>query len=733
MQSRRGPRKACALCHERKIKCDGAAPSCRNCLRAQAPCRPHERRRRLTARTTERSPSQPPSVSPPAAVERLAWLENELLRVWGLDVRQVNTGTAFDSLQRCQHLLRAQLAPRSQNAGAEAPTSQSEGDPSETSPEVDPSIPLLVFNATGEARYLGASSGSIFARFIANTARSVLPQGATGPGLQPHVYEPSPVNRSAVFSSTNWRKSATFPFLLRCYLKWVHSCYPLFLAQDITALESMSYSEEPPRESGDTTIIFYLIMAIGAVHAEQKHLLDHFQGDAGLRQYQNDASTRGVSSEAFYRKAIGVLASEPSNLTPRISLVQILILISIYASHRPSDNEQWHIVGMAMRIAIELGLHRHNKAWKFTVDELELRRRVFWTTYAIEITVAFNLGRPASISFQDADAPFPQNSQETALSIHHIKHRQIQEQMLCLIYRSRSHNAVAISGLDNSISNIESLQKSLDEWHAELHELYCQSSSPYPVEYWDRLYYSTSAALSRPTTVVPRPGPALQKRCFLSSYQVIEIHETLIRNFRLPYSWMLLQGLVFSVISMIVTMRTNTTVLSREFGADRFLDILTRGVRNFHVVLAVMRERWTGLAIRHLEELLDKVCQDTLTCTINILAKQLSGRASSLQSSGHPGLLSENPPPSCPDARGVEPVATSGMSNGQRPPNEEQSPRGLLGEGAYQETNTQFQPAIDSGFAEFYPGEDWWAVDNLFEPDELRTFFDFFPIEPYGI
>ncbi|BCS19683.1 uncharacterized protein APUU_20115S [Aspergillus puulaauensis] len=731
MQSRRGSRKACALCHERKVKCDGATPSCRNCLRAQALCRPHERRRRLTIRTPERSPTQPPT-----AVERLAWLQNELLRVLGLDVHQVNTGTALDSLPRCQHLLRAQGAPCSQNAGARAPapTSQSEGDPSETSPEMDPNIPLLAFNATGEARYLGASSGSVFARFIANTARSVLPQGATGPGLQPHVYEPSHVNRPAVsFSPTNWRKSATFAFLLRCYLKWVHSCYPLFLSQDIAALESMSYSEEPPRETGDTTIIFYLIMSIGAVHAEQKHLLDHFQGDAGLRQYQHDASTRGVSSEALYRKAIGVLASEPSNLTPRISLVQTLVLISIYASHRPSDNEQWHIVGMAMRIAIELGLHRHNNAWKFTVDELELRRRVFWTTYAIEITVAFNLGRPASISFQDADAPFPRNSEETALSIHHIKHRQIQEQMLCLVYRSRPHNAVAMSEFDNSMSNIESLQQSLDEWHGGLHELYRQSSSPYPVEYWDRLYYSTSAALSRPTTLFPRPGPELQTRCFLSSYRVIEIHETLIRKFRLPYSWMLLQGLVFSAISMIVTTRTSTTVLAKEFGADRFLDILTRGVRNFHVVLAVMRERWTGLAIRHLEELLNKLCQDTLRYTINVLAKQSSARASSLQSSVHPGLLSGNPSSSCPDAREVEPGATTGISNDQRPPNEEQFPRGLLGEGAYQETNVQFEPAIDSGFSELYLGEDWWAFDTLFELDELRTFFDFFPIEPYGI
>lgn len=367
------------------------------------------------------------------------------------------------------------------------------------------------------------------------------------------------------------------------------------------------------------------------------------------------------------------------------------------------------------------------------MDELELRRRVFWTTYAIEITLAFNLGRPASISFEDADAPFPSNSEETALSIHHIKHRQIQEQMLCFVYRSRSHDAVAIAELDESMSNIESLQQRLDEWHQELRELYHGSTSPYPMEYWDRLYYSTSAALSRPTTLVPRPGPKLQRRCFLSSCQVIEIHETLIRNFRLPYSWMLLQGLVFSAISMIVTARTSTTVLSKEFGADGFLDILTRCVRKFHVVLAVMRERWTGLAIRRLEDLLDKLCQDTLRHTINILVRQSSGRASSLQPSVHPGLLSENPSSSCPDLREGEPAATSGMSNDRRPLNEEQFPRGLLGKGVYQEANNQFQPAIDSGFSELYSGEDWRVFDNLFEPDELRNFFDFFPIEPYGI
>lgn len=336
-------------------------------MRAQTICQPHERRRRFTVRTSELSLSQPPrpSVTPQATAERLNWLENELLRVLDVDVRQVSTGIALDSLPRWQDILRAHhhdlgasrvASAPAQRAGAQSSALQSEED---ESPDVDPNISLLAFNATGGARYLGASSGSIFARFIANTARSILPPGST---LQSHVYDSRTIHRPTVpFNSANWRPSAAFDFLLRCFLKWVHSCYPLFLSRDITTLKSMSYSSKPPPEAGDMTVIFYLVMSIGAVHAEQHHLLDHFQDDTGLRDYQNDASAYGVSSEALYRKAIGLLASEPSNLNSRISLVQILNLISIYASHRPSDNEQWHIAGMAMRVCFGTSHKRQGK------------------------------------------------------------------------------------------------------------------------------------------------------------------------------------------------------------------------------------------------------------------------------------------------------------------------------------------------------------------------------------
>ncbi|GKZ31499.1 hypothetical protein AbraIFM66950_012166 [Aspergillus brasiliensis] len=742
MHSRRGTRKACAFCHERKIKCDGAIPSCRNCLRAQTPCRPHERCRRFSGRPAALSPSQPPSDAPPGTVERLAWLESELLRVLNLDVRQVSTGTALDTLPHCQHLLLGQGAPHKtvdsvQNAVARPSIAPHEGD---SSTELDPDIPLLAFNATGEARYLGASSGSIFARFIANTAQSILPQGPTEPCLHPRMDESSILHRAIVpFNSANWRTPATFAFLLRCYLKWVHSCYPLFLSQDIAVFESMCNSSRAPPEAGDLTILLYLVLSIGAIHAEQRHLLDHFQADIGLQEYQNDAKHHNITSEALYRKAIELLASEPSKLVPRISLIQILDLISIYASHRPSDNEQWHIAGMAMRIAIELGLHRHNHRWKFTAAEIELRRRVFWTTYVIEISLAFNLGRPNSISYEDADAPLPSNSEEggaTAMAIHHIKHRQIQDQMLSFVYRSsRSHDTSPISSDTNrSVSMVESLQQKLDDWHQQLHNLYNDQSSnhsPYPVEYWDRLYYSTSAVLSRPTPLIPQPGAKLQQRCFLSSCEVIEIQEKLIRNYRLPYSWMLLQGLVFSATSMIVTARTASIVLSKELGIDSFLDILTRCVRKFHIVLAVMRERWTSLAMRRLEDLLDRLCQDTLKHTINILVKQPSA---------HLEPRPENPPPpsALPFTGEGELAGPNGQLDYHLGPNEFGLPttEGITGDRAYPgiNTNDQFYPGSTSEITEQQDvGEEegWRIFDTLFGTDELRFFFDVFPVDPF--
>ncbi|EAU37937.1 predicted protein [Aspergillus terreus NIH2624] len=511
--------------------------------------------------------------------------------------------------------------------------------------------------------------------------------------------------------------------------------YPLFTTGFVTMLESLSRSNDDHQENNDTTVIFYLVVSIGAVHAEQAHLLNDLKGDTGIQAYRN-AFTQGLSAEALYRKAIDVLETGIQNLAPRISLVQILNLISIYASHRPSDNKQWHIGGIAIRcadifekLAIELGLHRHNDNWKLSEDELDLRRRVFWTTYAIEITLAFNLGRPASISFEDADAPFPKATEDMIMPIHHFRHRQIQEQMLSQVYRGRKRNIPTSTEETQLI--LDKLQDQLDRWHLELYELHRQSTSPYPVEYWDRLHYSTSAALSRPTPLVPRPAPPSHERCFMSSGRVIEIHDQLIRQFRLPNSWMLLQGLTLSAVSMIVTARTNAIVLSKRLGFDNLLDSITRWVRKLCVVMAVMRERWPAFATNNLEDMLDKISRDTVRHIINMMANERLAKGSSLDSAvpdamqpATPSLLparQANRETPGPDSAPIEQMNYTML----------QSPGSFMETTADQHVSSALQSEIDGGLIGFDSDPIWGSFDNLFEANALQSFFGLFSGQEY--
>lgn len=380
-------------------------------------------------------------------------------------------------------------------------------------------------------------------------------------------------------------------------------------------------------------------------------------------------------------------------------------------------------------MAIELGLHRHNDSWKLSQDEFELRRRLFWTTYAIEITLAFNLGRPASISYEDADAPFPQATPDMIMPVHHIRHRQIQEKMLLQVYRGRKKSAFTTAETRQSM--MDDLQIQLDQWHQELHKLHAQSTSPYPVEYWDRLYYSTSAALSRPTPLVPRPGPQSHERCFLSSGRVIEIHDQLIRQFRLPNSWMLLQGLTLSAVSMIVTARANTLVLSKRIGFESLLDNMTKWIRKLSVVMAVMRERSPAFATNNLEDILDKISRDTVRHIISMMTNERTTRVLSLDG---PGLGSTQPvTPSLSHAgeRIDDRTDPSGPTFDHMNYTMVQEPGSLMNDGTGQHAMSASHPEIDTEFLGFDTDAIWGSFDNLFDTNALQGFYGLFSGQEY--
>jgi hypothetical protein len=60
------------------------------------------------------------------------------------------------------------------------------------------------------------------------------------------------------------------------------------------------------------------------------------------------------------------------------------------------------LVGVAMRLCIELGLHRQKRKQAPSVIS-EIGKRLFWSCYYLDRELSVSLGRPSSIADHDID------------------------------------------------------------------------------------------------------------------------------------------------------------------------------------------------------------------------------------------------------------------------------------------------------------------------------------------
>lgn len=83
--------------------------------------------------------------------------------------------------------------------------------------------------------------------------------------------------------------------------------------------------------------------------------------------------------------------------------VQTLLLHAVYCLRAPRGLSAWTHVGLAIRICIELGMHRrcHDERPNLAT---EMRKRIFWSCYCLDRQVSIILGRPFAISDRDIDA-----------------------------------------------------------------------------------------------------------------------------------------------------------------------------------------------------------------------------------------------------------------------------------------------------------------------------------------
>ncbi|KAJ5114489.1 fungal-specific transcription factor domain-containing protein [Penicillium alfredii] len=248
----------------------------------------------------------------------------------------------------------------------------------------------------------------------------------------------------------------------------------------------------------------------------------------------------------------------------------------------------WHIVGIAARMCLELGLHREqvyrpakgsNANDPSQIVANEIRRRCFWCVVAMDRIVSISLGRPLAIHLQDADVALPDlnldgtvNSDSedqstssfcrTAIFVHIVRYR-----ILCGDILSALHNGSTRTQTNEvpALASRDKLANELAQWRQDTSTLSLPDvdlSSTLPGdrssfrtrEWYEMLYYNALLMLYRPSpglsSASSRDAVVLQT-IFVAAKQAIALYAHLHRSRRINYTWITLHSVFMAGLSYV--------------------------------------------------------------------------------------------------------------------------------------------------------------------------------------
>ncbi|KAF9556323.1 hypothetical protein CPC08DRAFT_765310 [Agrocybe pediades] len=583
LAGRKRPRRtanACVRCKARKQRCDlqefDHGP-CRSCQKGNVPC--------ILAEKIKKSAYPDDYVR--SLETRVADLESHLRML------EPSGGFGNDHWDQTSSVI-SKGTPASLNSFCSSPGPVTKGwesttdDGTEEEGQVARGIALLSLNSAAEPHYIGASSGWSWAKTVL---------GTLGPSRSPsskyyshrfrnlpddfkHKQKPSPASDLPRIPST-----AVADVLIRAVYEHIQARYPFQCWRTFNEWHAQrdKYIVDEPMGRDEQTAAFFiwLMYATGARLLETTHL-------PGLHP-----------PEIYYAKAMEYLDTIVT--LHNLANIQAFLLLAVYSLRCTEGPSVWHLVGLAMRLSVELGLHRKASRQARLRDPytVELRRRIFWSVYGLDRFLALTMGRPLGIQDTDIDVELPldvdfSESDDSALrslsekepatpsspaaaseasastvsqkpitsmtsALHVIKCRQIESEIQRLMYR------VDHVGNNAEISpEVTRLLARLDRWKANIPQRPAGPHSPpcCSPEWFSWRYFEATLFLLRPLTVKAQPSDPLLLRCAHAAAGAVEAQRRLHQLPPVSLSLSALHSVFLSGLTLLHCMHLNPRIVS---------------------------------------------------------------------------------------------------------------------------------------------------------------------------
>ncbi|CDR36851.1 CYFA0S01e05006g1_1 [Cyberlindnera fabianii] len=331
-------------------------------------------------------------------------------------------------------------------------------------PYEEKSQETVVYDATGGTHYVGSSGTSSLFTLLCNLLlkRSLVSTLSFDNNITlfRNGLERKP-NYKEIY--TSFLENPNFPLirivptrqkameLVDVFFKKVHPFYFVFDQTDFMVrhdlywklLESGESVKQPRKELPDTAIgCIYLVYLLGTKMTDiNSHAFDSTNIDEIFQLILTDA-TLGAS----------------------ISSIQFLYLYATYLHSEKNRESCWNLIGLAIRQATSLGLHRSMGQG----HELNIQSQLFWSLFQTEMTLCLNFGRQSIINEAEVDIPYPDLSRTnlTPEFIHYHKANLQMSRFLSKVVKDRRFTQQPLSLLN--IERTLSLKAQLNKLHEEL-------------------------------------------------------------------------------------------------------------------------------------------------------------------------------------------------------------------------------------------------------------------------
>lgn len=210
--------------------------------------------------------------------------------------------------------------------------------------------------------------------------------------------------------------------------------------------------------------------------------------------------------DEFFDKAMTII--EHCLNRTSITSIQCLLLLTTYGLQHPQAVSIYRIVAQAMRVCIELSLHRtQNRKVSLTPLDREMRKRIFWSCYSLDRFASISLGRPCSIADECItcelpldidDAGIQENSlvalppgsiSEMMFSLSIFKLRRITGRIIQVLYCSNLSRANQAAMVDRFVMELEAWRLTIPSTDQEASDTSIvpsvfKSSAWYNLGYW---------------------------------------------------------------------------------------------------------------------------------------------------------------------------------------------------------------------------------------------------------